>query len=840
MSQQPDVKHISVVSQPAPPFAYQVCFYLYLAWLVFTPIGVGLSSYFLPPTWPEPQQYLLLGGLLLGLLAAPLAGLVWLSRRYHWSSLWPLAIALLVTTSYAVLAVAIRIVAEPDSRLAVLLRLTVLTLAALAIAYLSLAAAGVPRSRLLAASGLGLPAPAGLLLALALIALLTVGWPLTGTLGDSRTSLLIVLQALAVSLPEEILFRGAVLGLLLYSFQQRRLLAALAALLVYVAFTPSLVVPRNDWGQLILLFTAVPFTLLLLVLRALTGTIWPGLLFIWAYRAIPLLFTDPRVQLPLITQPWQTLAHTWMILGAGLLAVVLWAVCRGLTGRWRSNRLAPLAAAAGSAVLLWVLWFGLWLTAGRPGFYNDGFLIIMAEQADLSGAEELEDLAARRSLVRERLLETAARTQSPVIEALEAAGLPFRSYYLINMIRVDGHHSRMAEFAGLPGVARVMLNPNVRPYPFRDNEPYGQSPEAGQGVEWNIQQTGANQVWALGITGEGIIVGGQDTGYDWNHPALRQAYRGYRSEGTAVHDYNWHDAWAGTLAPFDDGRHGTHTMGTVLGDDGHGNQIGMAPGATWIGCRNMQRGLGNPASYTECMEFFLAPYPLDGDPVEDGDVKLAPHVVNNSWGCPDMEGCDDDVLEPATAALRAAGIMMVVSAGNEGPRCLTVAEPPARYENVLSVGATDDTGAVTGFSSRGPVPGAAEESILLKPDVVAPGDNIRSSLPGDTYGAASGTSMAGPHVTGLVALLWSANPGLIGDIEKTEEIVRHTAKPQHISAACDLKGLPAGDASVLAELDSLAAPAACACGGVTGTPNNVYGWGQIDALAAVKMALELR
>lgn len=839
MTSLPDNSRQSSVLSPAPPFAHQALFYLYLGWLAFTPVGVGLASYLLPETWPEPWRYGLSGGLLVGLLAAPLAGLAWLNRRGRWPGLWPFVVALLATTGYVILAVAVRMVAEPGSSLGIVLHLAGLTLAALAIGLLALRWAGVPGSRLLPVLGLGFPAPAGLLLALALIALLTLGWPLTGTLGDSRTSLLILLRALATSLPEEILFRGAVLGLLLYNFPQRRLLAALAALLVYVAFTPSLVVPRNDWGQLTLLITAIPFTLLLLILREMTGTIWPGLLFIWAYRAVPLLFTDPRVELPLITQPWQTLAHAWMLLGVGVLALLLWAAQRWLVGRRHFNRLAVLAVSAGAAVLLGGMWLGLWKTAGRPGFYNDGFLIIMAEQADLSEAGEIEDLVARRAMVREQLLEVAARTQPPVREALKAAGLPYRPYYLINMIRVTGHHDRMAEFASLPGVARVMLNPNVRPYPFDDNEVYGPAPEAGQGVEWNIQQTGADQVWDMGFTGDGIIVGGQDTGYDWDHPALRQAYRGYRPEGTAVHDYNWHDAWAGTPAPFDDGHHGTHTMGTILGEDGNGNQVGMAPGAAWIGCRNMQRGLGNPASYTECMEFFLAPYPVGGDPFEDGDVRLAPHVVNNSWGCPDMEGCDDDVLEPATAALRAAGIMMVVSAGNEGPGCLTVAEPPARYDNVLSVGATDNSGAITGFSSRGPVPGAAEP-VLLKPDVVAPGDNIRSSLPGNEYGLASGTSMAGPHVTGLVALLWSANPALIGDIDTTEEIIRQTAIPQDISAACGLEALPAQDTTGPDDLDSLAGPEACACGGVTGTPNNVYGWGQIDALAAVKMALELK
>jgi serine protease AprX len=411
------------------------------------------------------------------------------------------------------------------------------------------------------------------------------------------------------------------------------------------------------------------------------------------------------------------------------------------------------------------------------------------------------------------------------------------------MIRVDGHHRLMADFANLPGVAKVMLNPNVRPFPFSFDIGYGDGPVENPGIEWNISQTRADEVWERGITGQGIVVGGQDTGYDWQHPALRRAYRGNHGPGGEVdHTYNWHDAWSEATIPFDDNQHGTHTMGTILGDDGQGNQIGMAPGARWIGCRNMRRGLGNPASYTDCMEFFLAPYPPGGDPFTDGDVSMAPHLINNSWGCPDIEGCDDAVLEPAADALRAAGIMMIVSAGNDGPSCETVTEPPARYDSVFSVGATDNQDQITGFSSRGPVPAddSPEEAtpVLLKPDIVAPGANVRSSLPGGGYGTASGTSMAGPHVAGLVALIWSANPELTGQIDATEQIIRQSARPVEVNTSCSLEPSSTMDNTLLDELEGLTNGNACACGGVTGVPNNVYGWGEIDAEAAVELALE--
>src|SRR2546430_14358629 len=100
----------------------------------------------------------------------------------------------------------------------------------------------------------------------------------------------------------------------------------------------------------------------------------------------------------------------------------------------------------------------------------------------------------------------------------------------------------------------------------------------------------------------------------------------------------------------------------------------MAPGAKWIGCRNMDRGAGTPARYIECMQFFLAPYPVGGG---QGDPTLAPDVTINSWGCPPSEGCSANTLQAAVEAQAAAGIMMVVAAGNSGSNCSTVTDPPS-------------------------------------------------------------------------------------------------------------------------------------------------------------------
>jgi hypothetical protein len=114
-----------------------------------------------------------------------------------------------------------------------------------------------------------------------------------------------------------------------------------------------------------------------------------------------------------------------------------------------------------------------------------------------------------------------------------------------------------------------------------------------------------------------------------------------------------------------------------------GNQVGMAPGAKWIACRGLDEVDSTPARYIECMEWFLAPYPMGGG---QGDPSKAPDITINSWFCSPSEGCSANTLQAAVEAQAAAGIMMVVCAANEGPACSTVANPPAIYEASYTVG----------------------------------------------------------------------------------------------------------------------------------------------------------
>jgi uncharacterized repeat protein (TIGR01451 family) len=290
---------------------------------------------------------------------------------------------------------------------------------------------------------------------------------------------------------------------------------------------------------------------------------------------------------------------------------------------------------------------------------------------------------------------------------------------------------------------------------------------------------------------------------------LIDQYRGWDG-ATADHDYNWFDATGlSPNTPVDPYGHGTHTMGTMVGNDGLGNQVGVAPGARWIGCRNMNNsGWGSPATYTACYEWFVAPTRTDGsDPRPD----LAPDVINNSWSCPTSEGCTDlNVLLDAVQAVRAAGIMTVHSAGNYGSACSTVSEPATIYEESFSVGSTTSSDTISSFSSRGPV--TVDGSNRFKPQVSAPGSGIRSTTNNDGFGYMSGTSMAAPHVAGLAALLISAQPALAGQVDSLENLIEQSALPLYTTEGCG------GDTP-------------------TSHPNHTYGWGRVDAWAAYQAHL---
>ncbi len=387
--------------------------------------------------------------------------------------------------------------------------------------------------------------------------------------------------------------------------------------------------------------------------------------------------------------------------------------------------------------------------------------------------------AARARLVAD-LQALADRTQAPLrayLESERAAGRveDFTPFWIFNGIAVQAHPDVIRALAGRPEVALIRLD-RYRKWVMNNDEMTNDRMTNGVSVEWNIARIRAPEVWAtLGISGTGAVVAGMDTGVDWLHPALQANYRGYNPHGPAVHSGNWYDPATNSRYPIDDHGHGTHTLGTAVGQEG----IGVAPGARWIGVKVLDRyGYGYDSWIHAGFQWLLAP---------EGDPSLAPDVVNCSWG--DENGASTE-FQDDIRALRAAGIFVVFANGNSGPAPGTVISP-ASLPEAFAVGASDSEDLVAYFSSRGPSPWGE-----VRPHVVAPGVSVRSALPGGTYGRMSGTSMAAPHVAGLVALLRAVSPTL--SITRTAYLITSTAVPLS-----------------------------------TTIPNNESGWGRIDAFAAV-------
>ncbi len=442
------------------------------------------------------------------------------------------------------------------------------------------------------------------------------------------------------------------------------------------------------------------------------------------------------------------------------------------------------------------------------------FIAVLKQQADVSAADNLDTKEEKGMFVFNSLKAAAEHSQGEIINLLTQSKAEYQSFWLINCVSIKADVNVLQAVAELASIDIIIENAKSEVPKVTTSE---LKPSAPTAVTWGITKTKADQVWSkYSVKGKGAVVAGEDTGYDWTHPALKNQYRGWNGS-TADHNYNWHDAVHATGSscgkdspePCDDNEHGTHTMGTMVGT---GSGIGMAPEAKWIGCRNMNANNGTVTTYVECFQFFLAPTNLQN---KNPDPLKAPHVINNSWVCPTSEGCNSgtfSTIEKAVNNLRSAGVVIVGSAGNDYATvgCSSVREPVAMFTSTFTVGSTTSGDGISSFSNHGPVTNYGTSKI--SPDISAPGSGIYSSIPGGGYKNLDGTSMAGPHVAGLVALIISANPGLAGKVSVIEDIIQTTAVKLYSSA----------------------------CGsGASELPNNTFGYGRIDALAAVTKAISL-
>ncbi|GID32929.1 S8 family serine peptidase [Paractinoplanes brasiliensis] len=416
------------------------------------------------------------------------------------------------------------------------------------------------------------------------------------------------------------------------------------------------------------------------------------------------------------------------------------------------------------------------------------FWIRFGAKADLTAASKIKDWNERGTAVAAALKKAAASSQSGVRAELDKGGATYESFWATNAIKVSkGSPALVQSLAARPEVEGLYAPAKVEAPKVVE----GSQQKAVNAVEWGIANINADDVWSqYGITGEGITIASIDSGVQFDHPALVGSYRGNNGDGTFTHDYNWFDA-AGACsgAPCDTNGHGTHTMGTMAGSDGT-NQVGVAPGVRWItanGC------CPSDSALIESGQWMLEPADSAG---ANPDASKRPNVINNSWGT--INPSNEPFMEDITTAWTASGIFGAFANGNSGPGCQSSGSPGSLVSN-YSVGAYGVDNTIADFSGRG-----AGQNGELKPNVSAPGVNVRSTWPGNGYNSISGTSMATPHLAGAVALLWSAAPVLVGDVAATRALLDGTAIDTENSQ----------------------------CGG-SADDNNVFGEGRLDALKLI-------
>lgn len=436
-------------------------------------------------------------------------------------------------------------------------------------------------------------------------------------------------------------------------------------------------------------------------------------------------------------------------------------------------------------------------------------IVYLLDRPDIRALDsELRAQGAPMSFRHERVMtelqQAAERSQPDLLDYLRVRQMEgsvegYTPYWIMNLVVVSATKSQLQEIARRGDIEAIEAN-------FRATlieaagEPFNPSPTLGIGVTNSLYAINADRVWnELGYTGAGTLIGGLDTGVDGSHPALTERWRG--------NFHPWQECWrdalgGGTTYPSDGHGHGTHTMGTMCGVGvATGDTVGVAFDALWIADNSINQGVG-PAFDNDVLGAFQWFTDPDGNPGTTDDV---PDVVQNSWGIDgrfgyDYEDCDYRWQE-AIENCEAAGVVVTFSAGNEGPGSQTH-RSPANIANTpttnFAVGAVDAENynwpyPIASFSSRGP---SDCDGTSIKPEVSAPGVSVYSSYPGGGYVRMSGTSMAGPHVAGVVALMRQANPN--ADVT--------TIKNALMSTARDLGS--AGE-------------------------DNSYGWGVIDAYAAV-------
>ena len=408
----------------------------------------------------------------------------------------------------------------------------------------------------------------------------------------------------------------------------------------------------------------------------------------------------------------------------------------------------------------------------------------------------------------------AKETQSQLLSSIKARGFYAKMMWINNSLFIRAATPELInELRRLPNAIEIYANTEVA----RIDEPAIESSHTVNDVkghmraQWNIEIINAPAVWANLTRGEGTTLANIDTGVRYTHEALVANYRG-NDNGVFDHDYNWYDPNEVQYQPYDNNGHGTHTMGSSAGSEASG--VGVAPGTSWIAAKGCASSSCSNADLMGSFQYLLAPTPQGQyDNPDLGDVTKAPNVINNSWGGGRGSSTYLSYIQPHVEA----GNVVVFSQGNSGSACSTANSPGDLYL-VIGVGSTDNADRLSSFSSRGPGVGT-DNFPLQKPDISAPGGSVYSAYPttDTSYATLSGTSMASPHISGVIALIQSVNPSIT--IDEIANIIYDTAVQG--------LGVPNGGQTTCSNIP------------YTTYPNYHYGYGRVDASAAVNAAARL-
>ncbi len=396
----------------------------------------------------------------------------------------------------------------------------------------------------------------------------------------------------------------------------------------------------------------------------------------------------------------------------------------------------------------------------NSGKTNFDIYIILEDKVDVESLDQQLTEARVSPLVRSKTVLTALQSKAKssqnqlideMIKNKNVVGQTINSYWIANVIFFTANKKAIAELSNDSRIEFIGLDGELRLEESIDERPSVVEPD---GVESGLDAINVRPMWEMGYTGYGQLALVADTGIDPTHSSFANRYRG----NTNGDDEGWYAFTGQNDSPFQCGDHGTHVLGTVLGlDIATRDTIGVAFDAQWMGSANLCGG--GTQSNVGTFEWSTNP---DGnlDTVDD-----MADVINNSWWDPSVLGSDcNSIYRDVLIALEAAGVAVVFSAGNSGPSPESITSPKninvdlVNTFTVAALNANSNSLPIANFSSVGPSICGGEGALLIKPEVAAPGQSVRSAVLENDYGFKSGTSMAAPHVSGSLIVLKQAFP----------------------------------------------------------------------------------